>query len=177
MVVGMDRLFGSHLAAGNFDGAVRNDFVHVHVRLRTAARLPDAQRKLVIQLARDDFIRRLNDQLGFVGWEFAEILIHKSAGLFQGAEGADEFGRHSVAADVEVQQRSLGLRSPVNVRGDFDFPHAVGFNAGLRGGFGESRHESAPDASAEMSATGDYSALSLDENAVVYCLTLNAIRY
>jgi hypothetical protein len=41
VVVGMNGLFAAHDAAGNFDGAVGNDFVDVHVGLRAAAGLPD----------------------------------------------------------------------------------------------------------------------------------------
>ena len=34
----------------------------------------------------------------------------------------DQLRRHGVAADVEVEQRALGLRPPVNVRRDLDLP-------------------------------------------------------
>jgi len=53
--------------------------------------------------------------------------------LFLVCEGANEFGRHLVRPDVEVQQRTLGLRAPVHIRRDFDLAHAVGFNAGASG--------------------------------------------
>ena len=67
VVVGMDRLLGSHLAAHNFNGAVGDDFVDVHVGLGAAPGLPDAQRKLVIELAGDNLVGGLHDELGFVG--------------------------------------------------------------------------------------------------------------
>ena len=40
--------------------------------------------------------------------------------------------RHGVAANVEMEERALRLRAPVDVRRDLDLSHAVGFNASLR---------------------------------------------
>ena len=137
----MNRLLRSHLAAGNFDGTVRDDFVHVHVGLRAAAGLPDAQRKLIVQFARNHLVRSLHDQLRLVSGQFAQILIHQRAGLLQYAEGANQLRRHGVAADVEMQQRALCLRSPVDVGRDFDFPHAVGFDAHAGTEFGGGWHK------------------------------------
>ena len=136
----MDRLLRSHHAARDFDGAVGDDFVDVHVGLRAAARLPDAQRELVVQLAGDHFVGGLHDQLGFLGGKFAEILIHQRAGFLQNAEGADQLRRHGVAADIEMQQRALGLGAPVDVGRDFDLSHAVGFHARARDWFSGGGH-------------------------------------
>ncbi len=72
VIVGMDRLLRSHLAAGNFDRAVGDDLVHVHVGLGAAAGLPDAERELIIQLAGDDFVGRLDDKLRFVSREVCQ---------------------------------------------------------------------------------------------------------
>ena len=141
VIVGMDRLLRSHLAAGNFDRAVRDDLVHVHVGLRAAAGLPDAQRELIVQLAGNHFVGRLHDQLRLVGRQFPEILIYQRAGFLQNAERANQLRRHGVATDIEVQQRPLRLRSPIDIGRDFDLAHAVGFNAGLGGRFGDRGHE------------------------------------
>ena len=65
----------------------------------------------------------------FFGGKFAEILIHQRRGFFQDAESADQLGRHGVAADVEMDQRAGGLRAIVAVDRNFDFAHAVGFDA------------------------------------------------
>src|SRR6266852_9373960 len=75
IVIGMNRLLAAHNAAGDFDGAVGHDFVDVHVGLRAAAGLPDAEREVVVQFAGDDFIGGLGDQCGFFGGQLAEILI------------------------------------------------------------------------------------------------------
>ena len=129
----MNGFFAAHDAAGKLDGAIGDDFVDVHVGLRAAAGLPDAQREMIVQFAGDYFIGGLNDQLGFFCRKFAEVLIDQCSGLFEHSEGADEFGGHGVFADSKVNQRARGLCAVVTVRGNFHFAHAVGFGAGLLG--------------------------------------------
>ena len=129
IVVGMDRILRSKHAPGQLNGSIGDDFVGIHIGLRAAAGLPDAQRELAIQFARDDFIANLNDQARFFGWQFAELLIHQSAGFFQDSEGPNQFRRHEVPADIEMHQRTRGLRAPVDIRGNFDRSHAIGFHA------------------------------------------------
>lgn len=55
MVVGMDRSFGAHGAAEDFNGAVRDDFIGIHVRLGTGAGLPNHEREVVDELKGGDF--------------------------------------------------------------------------------------------------------------------------
>ena len=130
VVVGMNGLLAAHFAAGDFDGAVGDDFVDVHVGLRAAAGLPDAQREMIVELAGNDFVGGLGDELGFFVGEFAEILIDEGGGFFEDAEGANQFGRHGVFADGEMDQGAGGLRAVVAVGWDFHLAHAVGFGAG-----------------------------------------------
>src|SRR3981081_99032 len=99
----MDRLLRPHLTVRKFDCAVGDDFIDVHIGLRTAASLPDPERELIIELSRNNFIRGLSDELSLLGWKFAEILIHQRAGFLENSEGANQLGRHSVAANVEVE--------------------------------------------------------------------------
>ena len=67
VVVGVNGLLAAHLAAGDFDGAIRDHLVDVHVGLRAAAGLVDAQRKMVVELAGDDFVGGLRDERGLFG--------------------------------------------------------------------------------------------------------------
>src|SRR5208337_2781450 len=67
-------------------------------------------------------------------------LIHQRASLLKRAKRPNQLWRHGVASNIEMQQRALRLRSPINIRGDFDLSHAVGFNAGTRNGFSKSSH-------------------------------------
>src|SRR5216684_5025212 len=135
IIVGMDRLLRSQCATRQFDGAVGDYLVDVHVGLRTAAGLPDAQGELVVELAGDDLVGSLNDELGLViitdSGKLAQILVHQRTGLFEDAKSADQFRRHGVAANVEVQERALRLCAPVDVRRDIDLSYAVGFDPSL----------------------------------------------
>ena len=47
----------------DFDGAIGDDFVGVHVGLRAAAGLPDAQGEVIVEFAGDDFVGGLGDEL------------------------------------------------------------------------------------------------------------------
>ena len=129
VVIGVDRLFRSHLSACHLNRTVGDDLVDIHVGLRAAAGLPDAQRKLIIEFAVNDFIGSLHDQVGLVRRKLAQILVHQGARLFKKPERTDQLGRHGVASDIKVQQRALRLSSPIDVCRDFDLPHAVGLDA------------------------------------------------
>src|SRR5581483_1396680 len=130
VIVGVDWLFRAHLAPSNLDSAVRDHLIDVHVSLRAAARLPYAERELVVELAGDYFVGGLHDQLGLVSGQFAEILVDECASLFQDAKSANQFRGHGVASNIEVLERPLRLSAPVNIPGNFDLSHAVGFDSG-----------------------------------------------
>ena len=79
----MNGLFAPHLAAGNLNGTIGDHFVAIHVGLRAAARLPDAQRKVFIEFSFDDFLSSLFDKLLFLGWEFPELIIDRRRRFFE----------------------------------------------------------------------------------------------
>ncbi len=64
LIVGMDLPLHSALAAQQFAGAVGDHLVHVHVGLRTAAGLPDDQRKLGVVSPGDHLVGGRDDRLG-----------------------------------------------------------------------------------------------------------------
>src|SRR5208283_2676362 len=131
--------------ARNFNGAIRDDLINIHVGLRARARLPNAQRELVIQLPGNDFVGGADNELSLVGRELAQVLIHQRASLLKRAKSPNQLRRHNVAPNIKMQQRTLRLRPPVNIRRNFNLPHAVRFNAGLSlglgDGFGKGRHD------------------------------------
>ena len=143
VVIRVDGLLAAHRAAGDFDGAIRDNFVDVHVGLRAAAGLPDAQRKMLVKLSGDHFVGGLRDERGFAGGELAEVLVDERGGFFEDAEGADQLGWHGVLADGEMDERAGGLRAVVAVGGDVDLAHGVGLGAGRDVGvsFDEFRHD------------------------------------
>ena len=63
VVIGMNRLLGSHLSTEDFNSTVRNDLVGVHVRLCAGTSLPDNQREVVHQLAGGNFSSGLLNSL------------------------------------------------------------------------------------------------------------------
>ncbi len=130
--------------------SIGNHLVHVHVGLRAAARLPNAQWKMLIQLAGNHFVRRLRDQLRLFRGKFSEVLIHQRRGFFQNAKSANHLRRHRVLANSEVNQRARGLRAIVAVGGNVDRAHRIGFGASgtgdlhVRGSFGGFGHGATP---------------------------------
>src|ERR1700733_6543251 len=157
VVIRMNGFLRSHLAARNLNSAIRDHFIDIHIGLRAAARLPDAQRELVLQLAGNHFVGSLHDQLRLVCRQLAQVLVHQRARLLEDAESANEFRRHGVAPNVEVQQRALRLRAPVDIGRDLDLSHAVGFHARTSRPVAGSCHRH-PDKSAMNEVTGNYSA-------------------
>ena len=71
----MDRRFGATRAAENLVGAIGDHLIDVHVGLGARAGLINRQRKMIIELAVEDFLRRLDNRLGAPGIEEAERAI------------------------------------------------------------------------------------------------------
>ena len=114
---------------GQLDGAVRDDLVGVHVRLRAAARLPDAQRELVIERTLRHLGRRLLNEGGQVFIQLAQVPVDRGRRALEDPERPDEGLRHRLGADVEVVQRALRLGAPVAVGRYLYVAHAVALDA------------------------------------------------
>ena len=67
IIIWMNRLLAAQHAPRNLNRAIGNHFVRVHVGLRAAAGLPDAQWELIIQFAGNYFFGSLHDELRKVG--------------------------------------------------------------------------------------------------------------
>jgi hypothetical protein len=67
VVVGVDRLLGAHGAAEDLNGAVRDDFVGVHVGLGAGAGLPDDEGEVVDELEGGNLLGGLLDGLSKLG--------------------------------------------------------------------------------------------------------------
>src|SRR5260370_40539789 len=94
----MNRFLAAHFAAGNFDGAVGDDFVDVHVGLRAAAGLPDAKREVLVEFSGDDFVGGPGNEAALFVREFAEVLVNKCGGLLGEPEGRIKPGGIAVLA-------------------------------------------------------------------------------
>ena len=88
---------------------------------------------MVVELARDDLVGNLNDQIALFLIQKFQLDIGHGCGLFQDAERLDELSRHGVppGPGLEILQGPLGLGPPVAVRGDRDFAHGIFFDASL----------------------------------------------
>ncbi len=125
----MDRVFAPEDAARELDGPIGDDFVGVHVGLSAAAGLPDDEREVVVEKARDDLVGGADDELGGSPVELAELGVGDGRGLLDDAQGGDELAGHLFAADLEVGERPRGLRAPVSIGRDSDFTHGVGLDS------------------------------------------------
>ena len=134
VIVGMDRRLGAEPAAELLVGAVGDHLVDVHVGLGAGAGLPDDKRKMPVELAVDDLVRRLHDRLGAPRVERAEREIGLGGGALDDGERGDQRARHALLADAEILARALGLRAPIAVGRHLDRPEAVGFGAGFHFG-------------------------------------------
>ena len=89
------------------------------------------ERKLIVELAVDDFLRRLHDRLGAPRIEQAELAIDFGGGALDQRQRRDQRPRHALVADAEIIARPLGLRAPIVIGRNFDRAEAVGFGAGF----------------------------------------------
>jgi hypothetical protein len=114
---------------GFLEGAVGDDLVRVHVRLRAAAGLPDRQGEVIVERAADDLVGGGEDEATLLVSEQAELVVDDRGGLLDEPERGDELARKALAADGEELEAALGLRSPVAARIDLDGAEAVGLDA------------------------------------------------
>ena len=137
VVVRMHGFLRALLTAERLDGAVRNHLVGIHVRLRARTRLPDDERKMIVELTLDDVLRRFNDRVAELFVELAQSHVGFGRGALDDAEGAHDRCRLPLPTDLEIAEAALGLRAPIAVGGDFDGSERVGFRAGfVHGVFG-----------------------------------------
>ncbi len=125
VIVGMNGILAAELAARHLDRAIGDHLVDVHIRLRAAAGLPHAQRKVIVEVPRDHFLRRLDDEIRPPFVKPAEIVVRQRRGLLDRSEGMHDLDRNAIVADREVLERALRLRAPVAVGGDLDLTQTV----------------------------------------------------
>ena len=123
VVVGVQNLCARDLVA-----TVCNHFVRVHIRLRTATRLPNDEREMGVEFTRNHFVARQANRIFLFLGNLAKVVICKRCRFFQNAERTRDFTRHNLVANAEILITSLRLRRPVSICGDLHFPHRVFFN-------------------------------------------------
>jgi len=128
VVVGVDRT-APQLGPVDLGRAVRDHLVCVHVRGGPGAGLEDVDRELVVVVARDDLLGRLDDRVRAVVLDEAELAVGRCGGFLDDPERPDEPSAEGVPRDREVLDRPLGLCAPVGVRRDRHLAQAVAFGA------------------------------------------------
>src|SRR5215469_8320525 len=130
----MNRDLAAQLSVGQLNGAVADDLVDIHIRLRAGPGLPDIQREAVVQLAVYDLARHALDQVSQPAWQPPGPAVDVRRGLLHVPVGVVDLLGHAVVTDREVNQGPLRLRTPVPVRRYVDRAHGVGLPAGARCG-------------------------------------------
>src|SRR5439155_9854162 len=127
VIIGMNRIFGTHNPAQKLDRAIGDDLIGVHVRRRTGAGLKNVENKLVVQLAGSNFLRSALDGLGKSGFEQPQISVGLRRGKLNLSERANEVTRKADSTDRKVLDGSLGLGAVQRVLWHLDISHRVFF--------------------------------------------------
>ena len=106
-------------------GAVGNDLVDIHIRLRAAAGLPDGKREVAVERAVKDLVAGSLDGTGAAGVEHAELRIGARRRELHDRERADDLRRDLLGADAEIFKAALRLRAPVTVGGHTHLAHRI----------------------------------------------------
>src|SRR5437879_6032762 len=88
---------------------------------------------MVIELAGDDFVGDVSDQIASFLVQKLQLDIRHGCRFFKDAESLDKLSRHRVPPRpcLKIFERTLCLGAPVTIRGDCDFAHGILFDARL----------------------------------------------
>ena len=89
---------------------------------------------MFVELAVEDFLRRLHDGLGAARVEQAKCAVGLGRGALGKRQRRDQGARHHLFADRKIMPRALGLRPPIGLRRHFDRTEGIGFGAGFHSG-------------------------------------------
>ena len=129
MVVGVNRFFGSLFKTEDFVCPVCNDFVNVHIALGSASGHPHFEGELGIIITVQDLIAGGDHCRRECFFQFSGGCIDCCCRLFNQDESVDNFNRDQLIADIEVDNGTLSLRSPIFFCRDFNLSHAVCFSS------------------------------------------------
>nr|GFC86154.1 hypothetical protein [Tanacetum cinerariifolium] len=134
VVVGRQKLLlVAQQAAVQHMAAVGDYLIHVHIRLRARARLPHYQRKSIGELAGQNLVGHLANEVGLFGVEHTRVAVGEGGRFFQIREGLNNFFWHliDILRNREVLDATLGLGAPVGVGGHLHLAHGVFFGPEL----------------------------------------------
>jgi hypothetical protein len=129
VIVGMNRVLAAERCAYELAATVRNDLVDVHIELGTTPGHPHMQREHVLVAASKDLLTDTCNQGVDLIRQPATSVVCGGGGAFYDRIGNDHFAGDQVAADAEMLQRALGLRTPEFVGWHVNFAQPVGFRS------------------------------------------------
>ena len=113
-----------------FDGAVADHLVGVHVGGGAAACLEDVDDELVVELPVDHVLGCSYDRAGERFVEQAQVAVHLRRLLLDESERAQEAARKPKVADGKVHRRTHRVGAVVGVCGHLELAHRVPLRAG-----------------------------------------------
>ena len=122
--------------AEQFQSAVGDDLVGVHVRRGPRSTLDDVDDELVVPSPGLDLVTGGHDRAGALGLEQAESLVGARGSEFDAGQRDDQLGitRYRDAGDREVLQRTRGVHAVVHVIGHLVVAEQIVFQAELHRG-------------------------------------------
>ena len=127
MIIRVDRVFAPYLPAEHLNSTIRDDFVDIHVRLRTTASLPDREREVRVQRAINHLPRGSTDSLRKTRFQQTELGVDMRDGPFNRAECPQSRARDAFVTDMKILKGALRLRTPILIRWDMECAHAICF--------------------------------------------------
>ena len=138
VIVGVDSFFGRKaITTKNFDGAVADHLVDVHIARRAGTGLKHIDRKLIIKLAVRNFLTGLKhrrhllviERLFARPGQLSQITIGHAAGEFNTPHCVNQVRGQFPAGNWKVFDGSLRLSSVKCIRWHLDFTHGVALGA------------------------------------------------
>src|SRR5574341_517971 len=114
-----------------FQRAIGDYFVDVHIVRSARARLEDIEVELIAEVSGDDFIRRAYDCFSEVARERAGLKIGLGGGFLDFGEGPDQSLFRAQPADLKVVARARGLRAVKRVGGHANITQRIALNSEL----------------------------------------------
>src|SRR5437016_2269854 len=125
MIIWMNNRLVPSLAAEKLNGAVRDDFVHVHVRRGTATCLERINNELFVESPLHNLLRRRNNGLTFLRVQQSQLHVGPRSRELDQSHSSNEFLRKAQTRYRKVLNRTLGLSAIIHRTRDLDFAHVV----------------------------------------------------
>src|SRR5207245_7889926 len=125
MIIWMNNRLVPPLTTEKLNSAVRDDFVHVHVRRGTATCMEDINHELVVESPLHNLLRRRNNGLALLWVQQSQLHVGPRSRELDQSHSPNEFLRKAMTRYGKVLNRPLGLSAIIRRARDFDLPHGV----------------------------------------------------